>query len=160
MIAADPVQDQRRLQIAEATAGLFENSGLPRWIYNLRTLAFLAVNDAAAECYGYSREEFLAMTVRQLHLPAERSAVLDGALKPPISSVGKRTWRHVKKDGTVIYLEVARSAVDFAGERACLVVANDVSEGKRSELLYRMLMDTIPSSVLLLDETLCVVSAN
>jgi len=52
----------------------------------------------------------------------------------------------------VIYVEAARSAVDFAGESACLVNAHDVTEGKRSELLYRMLMDTIPSSVLLLDE--------
>jgi PAS domain-containing protein len=50
--------------------------------------------------------------------------------------------------------------VDFAGESACLVDANDVTEGKRSELLYRMLMDTIPSSVLLLDEDLRVVLAN
>jgi PAS domain S-box-containing protein len=133
---------------------------MPMWIYDLRTLSFLAVNDAAVECYSYSREEFLAMTVRQLHLPAERSAVLDGALKSPVSSVRKRTWQHVKKDGTVIYVEVARSAVDFADESACLVIANDVSEGKRSELLYRMLMDTIPSSVLLLDENLCVVLAN
>ena len=130
------------------------------WIYDLRTLSFLAVNDAAVECYSYSREEFLAMTVRQLHLPAERSAVLDGALKPPVFSVRKRTWQHVKKDGTVIYVEVVRSAVGFADKSACLVIANDVSEGKRSELLCRMLMDTIPSSVLLLDENLCVVMAN
>jgi len=133
---------------------------MPMWIYDLRTLSFLAVNDAAVECYSYSREEFLAMTVRQLHLPAERSAVLDGALKSPVSSVRKRTWQHVKKDGTVIYVEVVRSAVGFADKSACLVIANDVSEGKRSELLCRMLMDTIPSSVLLLDENLCVVMAN
>jgi PAS domain S-box-containing protein len=100
------------------------------------------------------------MTVRQLHLPAERSALLDEALKSPASSTRERTWRHVKKDGTVIYVEAALSAVNFAGERACLVVAKDVSEGKRSELLCRMLMDTIPSSVLLLDENLCVALAN
>ena len=109
------VHERRRLQIAEATAGLFENSRMPMWIYDLRTLSFLAVNDAAVECYGYSREEFLAMTVRQLHLPAERSALLDGALKPPVSSVRERTWQHVKKDGTVIYLEVARSRRGFRG---------------------------------------------
>ncbi len=46
---------QGRSQINEATAGLFENSCLPMWIYDLRTLSFLAVNDAAVECYGYSR---------------------------------------------------------------------------------------------------------
>src|ERR1019366_4378115 len=155
-----PVHVQRRFQIAEATAGLFENSRLPMWIYDLRTLSFLGVNDAAVECYGYSRQEFLAMTVRQLHLPAERSALLDQALRSPVSPAPNRTWQHVKKDGTVIYVEVARSGVDFAGESACLVNANDVTEGKRSELLYRMLMDSIPSSVLLLDEDLRVVLAN
>jgi PAS domain-containing protein len=56
-----PVHEPRRL-IAKATAGLFENSRLPMWIYDLGTLSFLAVNDAAIECYGHSREEFLAMT--------------------------------------------------------------------------------------------------
>ena len=100
------------------------------------------------------------MTVRQLHLPAERSAAPRWGAEVACFLARKRTWQHVKKDGTVIYVEVARSAVDFAGESACLVIANDVSEGKRSELLYRMLMDTIPSSVLLLDENLCVVLAN
>jgi PAS domain S-box-containing protein len=160
MVVTHQLQEQRRLQIAKATTGLFEASRLPMWICSLRTLAFLAVNDAAVECYGYSREEFLGMTVRQLHLPAERSALLDGVLKSPASAVQERTFRHVKKDGTVIYVEVARSAVTFAGDRACLVVASDVSEGKRSELLCRMLMDTIPSSVLMLDENLCVALAN
>ena len=160
VIVTEPVQEQSRLRIAEATAGLFEASPLPMWIYNLRTLAFLAVNEAAIKCYRYSREEFLATTVRQLHLPAERSAFLDGVLKAPASSAQERTWQHVKKDGTVIYVEIARSPVNFAGQKACLVVASDVSEGKRSELLCRMLLDTIPSSVLLLDENLCVALAN
>ena len=155
-----PVLEQRRLQIAKATAGLFEDSPQPMWIYDLRTLSFLAVNNAAVECYGYSRDEFLAMRVRQLHPPAERSALLDQALRSPVTRAPKRTWQHLKKDGTAIYVEAARSAVDFAGESACLVSANDVTEGKRSELLYRMLMDTIPSSVLLLDEDLRVVLAN
>ncbi len=160
MRATEPARDQRRLQIIEATAGLFENSGLPRWIYNLRTLAFLAVNDAAIECYGYSREEFLAMTVGQLHLPAERSGLLEGAPMSPPACWQDRTWRHVKKDGTVIYVKAARSAVILDGEEACLVVARDVSDGKRAELLCQMLMDTIPSSVLLLDDRLCVALAN
>src|ERR1035441_4755618 len=160
VIVTEPVQEQSRLHIAEATAGLFDASPLPMWIYNLRTLAFLAVNEAAIRCYRYSREEFLAATVRQLHLPAEWSARLDGVLKAPASSAQERTWRHVKKDGTVIYVEIARSPVNFAGQKACLVVASDVSEGKRSEVLCRMLLDTIPSSVLLLDENLRVALAN
>jgi len=130
------------------------------WIYDPRTLSFLAVNDATVECYGYSREELLAMTVRQLHLPADMSAPLDVLLRSPVSAEQKGPWRHVRKDGAVIYVEVARSAVRVAGESACLVVATDVSEGKRFELLCRMLLDAIPSSVLLLDEDLRVVLAN
>jgi PAS domain S-box-containing protein len=152
--------EQRHAEIGEATAGLFENSRLPMWIYDLRTLSFLAVNDAAVECYGYSREEFRSMTAQQLHLRAERSSSLDATLSSPTSSPEERTWRHVRKDGTVIFVEGTRFAVQFAGQSACLVLAIDVSEGKRAESIYRMLMDTIPSSVLLLDDNLCVVLAN
>jgi PAS domain S-box-containing protein len=151
---------QGRSQISEATAGLFENSRLPMWIYDLRTLSFLAINDAAIECYGYSREEFRSMTMRQLYLRTERSATLDATLSSPSSSQQEGTWRHVRKDGTVIYVEGTRLVVPFAGQSACLVLAIDVSEGKRAELIYRMLMDTIPSSVLLIDENLCVVLTN
>jgi PAS domain S-box-containing protein len=130
------------------------------WIYDPRTLAFLAVNDAAVEYYGYSREELLALTVRQLHLPADMPALLDAALTPPVSVEGKEEWRHVKKDGTVVCVEVVRSAVLFAGSSACLTIASDASERKKSEVLYRSLMDAIPSSVLLLDEDLRVLLAN
>jgi PAS domain S-box-containing protein len=155
-----PAHEQRRLQIAEAQAGLFENSRLPMWIYDLQTLSFLAVNDSAVERYGYSREEFLSMTVRQLHLPADMSAGLDGALRSPASTEREGIWRHVRKNGTVVYVEVARSTAQVGDASACVVIAHDISEGKRSELLYRMLMDAIPSSVLLLDENLRVVLAN
>ena len=105
-----PGYEQRPSPLAEATAGLFESSALPMWIYDLRTLSFLAINDAAVERYGYSREEFRSMTAPQLHLPAEMSALLDGVLKSPPSAKQERTWRHVKKDGTVIYVEITRSA--------------------------------------------------
>jgi PAS domain S-box-containing protein len=156
--AAIDRQDPR--QVAEATSKLFEQSRLPMWIYDLRTLAFLAVNDAAVEYYGYSREELLASTVGQLHLPADTPALLDAALMPPVSVDRKEEWRHAKKDGTVVYVEVVRSAVLFAGKSACLTIASDASEKKRSEVLYRSLMNAIPSSVLLLDEDLRVVLAN
>jgi PAS domain S-box-containing protein len=160
MTVSGHVSEQGRSQINEATAGLFENSRLPMWIYDLRTLSFLEVNDAAVECYGYSREEFRSMIVRQLYLREERSPSLDAALSSPSSLQQERALRHVRKDGTVIYMEGTRFVVPFAGQDACMVVAIDVSEGKRAELIYRMLMDSIPSSVLLLDENLCVVLAN
>jgi PAS domain S-box-containing protein len=154
------VERQEPRQVAEATSKLFEASRLPMWIYDLRTLVFLAVNDAAVEFYGYSRDEFLTLTVRQLHLPADMPARLDAVLMPPGSVERKEEWRLIKKDGTVVYAEVVRSAVIFAGKSACLTIASDASERKKSEVLYRSLMDAIPSSVLLLDEDLRVILAN
>jgi PAS domain S-box-containing protein len=142
---------QRPVPVVPAASRVFDKSPLPMWVYNPRTLQFLAVNDAAVAFYGYSREEFLAMTVQELYLPADRSAS---------SEEQKGAWRHVRKDGTMVYVEVAGSTVRVAGESACLVIASDSSEGKRFELLYRSLLDAIPSSVLLLDEDLRVVSAN
>ncbi|MBI4875237.1 MAG: PAS domain S-box protein [Acidobacteria bacterium] len=151
---------QRDFSVAEATSRLFEEGPLPMWVYDPRTLSFLAVNDAAVECYGYSREEFLAMTVGQLHLPADLTARLEALLRAPVSAKQKAAWRHVRKDGSVIQVEVARSSVRVADESACLAVASDVSEGKRFELLCQMLLDAIPSSVLLLNDDLRVVLAN
>ena len=148
------------LQVAEATSRIFEKSSLPMWVYDPRTLSFLAVNDATVEHYGYSRTEFLTMTAPQLHLLEDRSNLLDAMLMSPAAAENKETWRHMKKDGTVVYVDAGRFFTRVAGESACVVVASDASEGKKSELLYRMLMDAIPSSVLLLDEDLCVISAN
>jgi PAS domain S-box-containing protein len=130
------------------------------WVYDPRTLMFLAVNDAAVAYYGYSRAAFLAMKVQQLHLVEDRSNLLDGMLMSAAGVENPATWQHMKKDGTVVYLEVRRFLTHVAGESACLVVASDISERKRFELLYRSLLDAIPSSVLLLDEDLRVVSAN
>ena len=151
---------QGALQVTEATSRIFEESSLPMWVYDPRTLSFLAVNDATVERYGYSRAKFLTMTVQQLHVLEDRSNLLDVMLMSPVAEENKETWRHMKKDGTVVYVDASRFFTGVAGESTCLVVASDVSEGKKSELLYRMLMDAIPSSVLLLDDDLCVILAN
>jgi len=91
-------------EVVAATLSLFEGSRLPMWIYSLQTLAFLAVNDAAADFYGYTREELLAVTVRQLHLPADAPG-LPHLERMPLASEPKETWRHIKKDGTVVYVD-------------------------------------------------------
>ena len=151
---------QEGLQVAEVTSGIFENSSLPMWVYDPQTFLFLAVNNAAVEYYGYPRAKLLTMTVQQLHVLEDRSNLLDVMLRSPVNREHKEVWRHVKKDGAVVYVEASRFFTHVAHERACVVVASDVSEGKKSELLYRMLVDTIPSSVLLLNDDLSVILAN
>lgn len=107
---------------------LFEYTPQPTWVYDLETLAFLAVNDAATRVYGYSRNEFLAMRISDIRpsesppaLLIDTSAGLEG---PVISS----SWRHQKKDMSVIYVELTSHPLVFGGREARLVIANDVTE--------------------------------
>jgi two-component system, cell cycle sensor histidine kinase and response regulator CckA len=107
---------------------LFEANPQPMWVYDRNTLAFLAVNEAAILHYGYSREEFLAMTVLDI-LPKRRN---DAGLKaipgykrevPEDAKVVQR-----KKDGTLITAETTSHAVKFLGVDAMMVLAHDISE--------------------------------
>ncbi|HLA10575.1 MAG TPA: PAS domain S-box protein [Pyrinomonadaceae bacterium] len=110
---------------------LFERNPLPMWVYDCETLAFLAVNEAAIRHYGYSKEEFLSMTIKDIR-PAEDVPALQDAVPKTDSglSPATRTWRHVKKDGTVIEAEITSYTLMFGGRSADLVLANDVTARK------------------------------
>ena len=113
---------------------LFEGSALPMWVYDIATLAFLAVNEAAVHHYGYSREEFLALTIVDIRppedVPAFRAALAEAAAG--FSAVAN-TWRHTKKDGSIIEVETTHNLLDFAGRPARLVLANDVTKRRQAE---------------------------
>jgi PAS domain S-box-containing protein len=114
---------------------LFEHNPLPMWVYDVATLVFLEVNAAAIEHYGYSREEFLAMTVAAL-FPAEEHGRMREAmarLPPAVSSAIRHydsTWKHRLKDGRLIDVDLVAQDLSFDGRRAALVVANDVTSLK------------------------------
>ena len=111
---------------------MFDSSPLPMWVYDTETLAFLAVNDAAVRHYGYTREEFATLTLAAIRTPedvprlhediARRSRVDEGGL-----------WRHRKKNGSIITVEIKAHDFEFEGKPARLVLANDVTE-RSSEL--------------------------
>ncbi len=84
------------------------------WVFDENSLAFLAVNQAAVQLYGYSREEFLSMT---------------------INDIG--TWHHAKKDGTPLDVELAANRIDWLGIPARLVVVRDITERKWAEQALR-----------------------
>jgi two-component system, cell cycle sensor histidine kinase and response regulator CckA len=106
---------------------LFESNPQPMWVYHLPSLRFLAVNQSAIRHYGYTREEFLAMTLRDIRPPEDIPAMEQAALRS--SSYDKReTWRHRTKDGRTIYVDIAECPVDFENQTASLVLANDVTE--------------------------------
>jgi PAS domain S-box-containing protein len=112
---------------------MFDNSPLPKWMYDAGTLRFVDVNSTAVRDYGYSREEFLAMTVKDLRLPEEVGALPDGA-----APAGKfHVLKLRKKNGEVITVEVTSHALTF-GERTCrLAVGRDVTERLRLEQQLR-----------------------
>ncbi len=138
---------------------LFESNPHPMWIHEVKTLKFLAVNQAAIESYGYAREDFDAMTIRDIH-PPEELVRFDGAiskLDPTKNAAG--IWRHRKKDGTTIDVEVVSHPFRFGERPARLVLANDVTERVRSqraleesEHRYRNLFDVTPLPMWVRDE--------
>jgi PAS domain S-box-containing protein len=112
---------------------LFDSNPHPMWVYDLETLRFLMVNNAAVRHYGYSEDEFLSMTIADIRPPEDIpglirnvSHVVDG-----IDYAGIR--RHRKKDGSIIFVEIISHVLDFAGTRAELVLANDVTGRIRLE---------------------------
>lgn len=111
---------------------LFESSPLPIWVYDTRTLAFLAVNQAAVDHYGFSRDEFLAMTVKDIRPPEEVPGLLEDESKHPGHRTGK-VWRHWKKDRSDIFVEVATHELVYSGRQARIVLVNDITKRKRAE---------------------------
>ena len=107
---------------------LFDSGPHPMWVHDTDTLRFLTVNDAAVRQYGYTREEFLTMTIEQILLPED---VDSRGLEPVGIS------RHRKKDGTLIDVEVTRYTLQFEGRRAAMVLAQDVTERHLLELQLR-----------------------
>jgi hypothetical protein len=111
---------------------LFKSSPLPMFVYDVETLAFLAVNEAAVHHYGYSREEFAALTVKEIRAPDDAAALIErGAHLASLE--GGALWRHRKKDGSIIAVEVSTSDFDFEGKPARLVLVNDVTKRLRAE---------------------------
>jgi PAS domain S-box-containing protein len=111
---------------------LFDANPQPMWIYDRRDLRFLAVNDAAVRHYGYSREEFLRMTVKDIRPVEDVPRLLEALAVQPFWMTYPEPWRHLKKDGTVLEVEVTAQEIRFAGRHARLVLAHDVTERLRA----------------------------
>lgn len=105
----------------------FDRSATPMWVFDISTLAFSAVNDAAVSNYGYSRKEFLSMIILDI-LPSEDiTCLLKEILQKRTLNVEKELRKHKKKDGKVIDVEIMRREVLFNGCIADIVTAVDVT---------------------------------
>jgi PAS domain S-box-containing protein len=112
---------------------LFENNPSPMWVYDLETLRFLAANDAAVAHYGFSQAEFLSMTIQDIRPPEDVPRLTDNISRVTAGLDRAGVWRHLKKDGSIIQVEITSHTVDFGGRRAEIVLANDVTERSKLE---------------------------
>jgi hypothetical protein len=129
--AAEKAEDDARVSEVRYRL-MFDNSPLPKWMHDVETLRFLDVNAAAVRDYGYSRDEFLAMTIKDIRPPEDVPTLLEaerGAATTPKFGV----WRLRKKSGEIIQVEITKHTFTL-GDRACrLVVGRDVTERLRLE---------------------------
>lgn len=130
---------------------LFDHAPYPMFIVDLETLGFLDVNQTTVRHYGYSRDEFLAMTIKDIR-PLEDVPRLLQALPSVVDSPRiEGPWRHRKKDGSVIDVELGVYSFDDAGRKARLAIVNDITDSQRaterlkeSEERFRRVFDDAP----------------
>jgi PAS domain S-box-containing protein len=125
---------------------LFDNNPHPTWAFDRETLRFLAVNAAAIRKYGYSSDEFLAMTIKDIRPREDVPVLLESLSAIRDGNESDGIWRHRRKDGTVIDVEITSYALNFAGREAEVVVAVDVTQRKRDEAEKRKFMDSLAAS--------------
>jgi PAS domain S-box-containing protein len=125
--------EKERRESEERYRSLFESNPLPLYVYDVQTLRFLAVNEAAIHHYGYSRAEFLSRSLLDIRPPEEIPALLNAVSKrtPGIDIAGE--FKHQKKDGSLIDVEITSHPMAFDGHEAELVLANDITERKHAE---------------------------
>jgi two-component system cell cycle sensor histidine kinase/response regulator CckA len=106
---------------------LFSYSPLPTWVLDRETLRFLQVNDAAVHQYGYSYGEFRDMSILDLR-PEEKDKDLEHFRQWSGEGRYQGNWKHRKKDGKLMEVEIIAHELDYAGRRVRLVVAQDITE--------------------------------
>lgn len=131
---------------------------MPMWVRDIETNGFLAVNDATIRLYGYTREEFRTMTAFDLRAPEHHAQYREFLARRRPSETTVTRWRHRRKDGTPIDVEVTARGFVYQGKAARLGVIKDITEQVRaeralheSEQRYRDLFDLNPSPMWVYD---------
>jgi len=106
---------------------LFENHPQPMWVYDLQSDRFLRVNDAAVAAYGYSRDEFLALSAPDIRPPIDAAPFAAAAWHPAADHGAPGVCRHLTKDGRVVLARISQHRVQLEGHPAMMVMAEDVT---------------------------------
>jgi PAS domain S-box-containing protein len=112
---------------------LFDESPVPKWVYDTASLRFLAVNKAAQRHYGYTEQEFLSMTIRDIRPPEDIPALEADVALADGEEVRVSEWRHRKKNGSIIRVVVSAHDISLQGRLARMVVVQDITDRKLAE---------------------------
>lgn len=136
---------------------VFKRNPQPIWIYDRKTLQFIDVNDEAVRFYGYSHAEFLKMTILDIRPEGEKKQLLVHLKNAQTDDNNIRytgDWKHLKKDGTEIEVEIVRTKINLNGREANLALIKDVTKIRKaekalqeSEERFRRLAETTNESI-------------
>ena len=112
---------------------MFSANPYPMWVYDCETLHFLEVNDTAVRSYGYSREEFLAMTLVDIRPPDDTAAFMEAASERHNGYSTAGVWRHRRKDGSILFVEIMAFEYQRDGRPQELILAVDITDRHRME---------------------------
>lgn len=149
---------RRRLAASEQRYRVLFNQGpVAMWVYDPETLGLLDVNEAALRRYGYSRDEFLRLQLRDLR-PAEELPALEAALRElPPQRYGLE-WRHKTRAGEILNVRIFAADTDFDGRRARLVLAEDITAYRAAEAETMRLREQLALTLDGMYEAVCLFS--
>src|SRR5258708_10159492 len=109
---------------------LFNNNPMPMWVFDARSYRFLEANAAAVQHYGYTQEEFLNKTLADIRLNGNAEGLLAEveAIRDSREGIKKGIMQHLKKNGEIIFVDIAWHSISYKDRPAVLVLANDVTE--------------------------------
>lgn len=147
----------RRLETAYIR--VFRESPQPMWIYDRKSLEFVDVNDAAIHLYGFSLEEFMTMTILQVRPKEEVQKVLDATRFATSGFQNFGTWKHLKKDGTLMFVDIRTFGTHYKGREVEIVSISDVTDKhlafealSRQELLLNSIMNSTDDLIWAVDD--------
>jgi PAS domain S-box-containing protein len=146
---------------------LFDSNPLPMWMISKDDLSIIAANKAATRHYGYTIDEFLQMNARDLRIEEDWSAMVDSFNKNTSDSGDQGIFKHQRKDGSIINVQIITQDIVFNGRPVRLSLANDITEKIKSEELLRKseanlqtILNTTDSAYALFDKNLRVLAYN
>ncbi|RYY12818.1 MAG: PAS domain-containing sensor histidine kinase, partial [Chitinophagaceae bacterium] len=127
---------------------IFANSPLPKWIYDFETLRFLEVNKMAIQHYGYTEEEFLGMTIKDIRPREDHEKLSDDLLKiEQEPDIRNGDWRHIKKNGEEIIVKISAHFIPYNGIKARIVVVIDITDRVKAEQSKQFASDNLSALI-------------